>query len=134
MKQYRLVSISFMVCILLAIVMSSTAASAAAGTELKTATAHAKMAAQSAGLEGVQMHLHHVVNCLVGPDGDAFDGSAGNPCKGQGNGVLNDMASHKSQVESALDAAQAGLSSSALEQAQSKAGKAHDILAQLGSQ
>src|SRR5699024_8449537 len=102
MKQCRFVSFAFMACVLLAIALPSTAASADAGAEVKTAAAHANMAAQSAELDGVQMHLQHVVNCLVGPDGDGFDGAAGNPCKGKGNGVLNDMAGHESQVESAL--------------------------------
>lgn len=142
MKSYRLVLISFTASILLAFALPSTAASAGASSQLATAAAHAKMAAQSAGLDGVQMHLHHVVNCLVGPDGEAFDASAGNPCKGKGNGALNDMgddmgdamADQKAEAQSALDAAMAGLSADALEKAQSKAGKAHDILAQLSSQ
>jgi uncharacterized membrane protein len=42
-------------------------------------------------LQQVTLHLHHVLNCAVGPDGMGFDAAAGNPCKGQGNGFLSDL-------------------------------------------
>jgi len=60
-------------------------------TELTTAYTHAGFAAKYDSLNEVTLHLHHVVNCLVGPNGDKFDSSAGNPCQGQGNGALPDI-------------------------------------------
>lgn len=52
-----------------------------------TAAQHAGLAAGSGDLNGVRMHLHHTLNCLVGPDGEGFDQSAGNPC-GEAGGVI----------------------------------------------
>jgi hypothetical protein len=59
--------------------------------ELKTAITHAGFAAKYDSLNEVTLHLHHVVNCLVGPSGSMFDSGAGNPCQGQGNGILMDI-------------------------------------------
>ncbi len=60
-------------------------------TELKTAISHAGYAAKADAIGGVTQHLHHVLNCLVGPQDKLFDQAAGNPCKGQGNGLLPDL-------------------------------------------
>ena len=56
--------------------------------ELKTALAHAGYASKADALPGVHLHLHHVLNCMVGPQDKLFDAAAGNPCKDQGNGAL----------------------------------------------
>jgi hypothetical protein len=72
-------------------------------------------------------HLHHVINCLVGPNGNGFDASAGTPCKGQGDGAIPDTASDhalQAKLESALTVAQAGLKSESLAAVQQAAGKA----------
>lgn len=58
--------------------------------QVSTALMHAKFSAQSKDIAGVHLHLHHVLNCLVGKDGDGFDASAGNPCQGKGGGAIND--------------------------------------------
>lgn len=47
---------------------------------VSTAANHAGLAANAADLNGVRTHLRHVLNCLVGPNGEGFDASAGNPC------------------------------------------------------
>jgi hypothetical protein len=60
-------------------------------TEVKTALTHAGFAAKYDTLKEVTLHLHHVVNCLVGPKDQMFDASAGNPCEGQGNGITADL-------------------------------------------
>ena len=60
-------------------------------TEVKTALTHAGFAAKYDTLTEVTLHLHHVVNCLVGPRDKMFDASAGNPCEGQGNGITSDI-------------------------------------------
>lgn len=63
------------------------AASADAAQAKATAAQHAGLAASSGDLDGVRRHLHHVLNCLVGPDGDGFDESAGNPCGAAGGAI-----------------------------------------------
>ncbi len=59
--------------------------------ELKTAITHAGFAAKYDMMKEVSLHLHHVVNCLVGPNDKMFDKAAGNPCQGQGNGIMPDI-------------------------------------------
>ena len=60
--------------------------------ELQTALTHAGFAAKYDSLNEVTLHLHHVLNCLVGPsDTKMFDAAAGNPCQGQGSGILVDI-------------------------------------------
>jgi hypothetical protein len=59
--------------------------------ELKTAITHAGFAAKYDTLKEVTLHLHHVINCIVGPDDKMFDKAAGNPCQGQGKGILADI-------------------------------------------
>jgi len=49
-----------------------------------TAIRHAEFAVQAKDLEMIQMHLHHVLNCLEGKTRKDFDASYGNPCNGQG--------------------------------------------------
>ena len=38
------------------------------------------MAATQTDIMMAHKHLHHAVNCLVGPSGAGFDAAAGNPC------------------------------------------------------
>ncbi len=49
-----------------------------------TAIAHARFAVNSTTVKMIQMHLHHVMNCLEGKHGEDFDLAAGNPCDGHG--------------------------------------------------
>jgi hypothetical protein len=72
--------------------------------ELKTATTHAGFAAKYEALKEVTMHLHHTLNCLVGPQAKRFDAAAGNPCQGQGNGYLPDVKAAKGETTSYYDA------------------------------
>ena len=60
------------------------------GKEVSTAVAHAGFAAAAKDMPTVQMHLHHTINCLVGPKGEGFDSGVANPCKEQGNGAIPD--------------------------------------------
>src|SRR5256712_12509946 len=64
---------------------------AAAKTELGTALTHAGFAAQYDAVAEVELHLHHVVNCLEGPAGKNYNMGAGNVCQGQGNGIFADL-------------------------------------------
>ncbi|HKT18751.1 MAG TPA: hypothetical protein VJR47_11960 [Stellaceae bacterium] len=61
-----------------------------AAKEVTTAATHAGLAAAAKDMKDVQMHLHHTVNCLVGPAGAGFDTKEANPCKDQGNGAIPD--------------------------------------------
>jgi len=71
----------------------------------------------------VHTHLHHAINCIVGPNGNGFDASVLNPCKGMGDGALSDA--KKMEVVNALDvalkAAKSGLAADELTVAQAYA-------------
>lgn len=98
--------------------------------EVSTAAQHAGLAAGSKELPQAQMHLHHVINCLVGPKGKGFDGSVGNPCKDQGNGAINDTkaAAGKKKLRQALAKVNSGLKAKDLAGAQKIATQAQDML------
>jgi hypothetical protein len=95
----------------------STAALATDPTpEVATAATHAGFAAQAATLEQSHMHLHHTVNCLVGPKGQEFDTNEANPCQKLGDGAIPDTtdATAKAKLTAALAKAEAGLKSNDL--------------------
>ncbi len=98
------------------------AGAADASKELTTAITHAGLAAGSADLKMVQTHLHHVVNCLVGPGGAGFDAGPGNPCKDQGTGAIPDSPPDKQKIlQTALAVAQSGLAETDLAKAKADA-------------
>ena len=106
---------------------AANAQTSSAQNEISTAHAHALLAQSATSVAMVHTHLHHVINCLVGPSGDGFDAAAGTPCKGQGKGAIPDTAADHAlhaKLESALADAQAGLKSESLAAAQQDAGKA----------
>lgn len=108
-----------------------------AAKEISTAHAHALMAQGAATVAEAHTHLHHVINCLVGPGGDGFDASAGTPCKGQGDGALKDAASDsalQTKLQGALGDARNGLKSSSLGTIQQDAAKAAAALGDTPSQ
>lgn len=93
--------------ILLAAGALSAPAALAAGNalaEIGTAIEHSGYASEVKTTAKVHLHLHHVVNCLVGPHGVGFYPAAGDPCKGLGNGALNDLSGHP-KARQALDIA-----------------------------
>jgi hypothetical protein len=61
------------------------------GDEIKTAITHAGFAEKYDTMKEVSLHLHHVLNCLVGPADKMYDKTAGDPCQGQGKGILPDI-------------------------------------------
>jgi hypothetical protein len=71
---------------------SAGAAATGATAELKTALEHAGFAEKQESLKTATWHLHHVLNCLVGPKNPWFDASATNPCAGEGRGAIPDIA------------------------------------------
>src|SRR5262249_41477515 len=58
---------------------------------LKTAITHAGFAEKYDSMKDVGLLLHHVVNCLVGESDSLYDKAAGNPCQGQGKGIMPDI-------------------------------------------
>lgn len=98
----------------------------AASKQVATATAHAGMALGAGDVNMVHTHLHHVINCLVGPMGEAFDSSAGNPCKGMGNGAIVDAkgeAAIEGTLRTAYREAEEGLQAKTLDRAHADAQK-----------
>ncbi|HWU78113.1 MAG TPA: hypothetical protein VN043_16565 [Rhodanobacter sp.] len=81
------------------------AVSSAVSNQVSVAGIHADMAISATDLETVHLHLHHVINCLEGPDGKDFDAKATNPCHGMGLGALVD-ARDDPAVEARLHLAQ----------------------------
>jgi len=104
------------------------------GEELALAQTHALLAYRSGGrgergIATARMHLHHVINCLVGPGGEGYDltvpdlgpGRGGapqtpgpmDPCAGDktNKGALNDATgpAQKQKIQAALDMARASL-------------------------
>ena len=79
--------------------------------EISTAATHATLASQAGALDGVHSHLHHTLNCLVGPGGTGFDAKEINPCAGSGSGAIPDTtdAAKKKELEEAANTVRAGL-------------------------
>ena len=82
--------------------------------QIGTASKHAGFAAASTDMKDVQKHMHHVLNCLVGPNGKGFDASFGNPCNGQGQGAIPETtdAATKAKLEQALTVTRQAVSTS----------------------
>ena len=89
---------------LVSVALASGVAFADGPQQVGTASKHAGFAAAGTDLKGLQKHMHHVLNCLVGPSGKGFDESFGNPCNGQGQGAIPETtdAATKTKLESAL--------------------------------
>ena len=105
-------------------------ADADAGKEMSTAATHAGLAAKGTDIKMTQMHLQHVVNCLVGPKGKGFDATPGNPCKDQGAGAIpdNKNVALKKPMQLALNKARAGLKAKDMATAQKDATAAQALL------
>lgn len=98
--------------------------------EVATAAQHAGLAAKAADMKATQMHLHHVVNCLVGPGGQGFDANEANPCKDQGAGAIPDTkdSAQATNLRQALTKANAGLAAKDQAAAQASATEAQGLL------
>ena len=106
-------------------------ANGAASKQIATAAAHAGMAMGAADLAMAHAHLHHVVNCLVGPSGKGFDAKAANPCKGMGHGAIADAKGDVATVDrlnAALGQAEHGLKETALDAVHADAKQAMETL------
>jgi hypothetical protein len=89
------------------------AAYADAKSEIATAAQHAGLAAAAPDLVQTHMHLHHAMNCLVGPQDADFDKTNTNPCAQQGKGAFPDEsdAEIKTKLQNAMSAAADGIAS-----------------------
>ena len=105
---------TFMTMIAASILIGTTAAYADAAGEISIAAQHAGFAAAAPNLTQTHMHLHHAVNCLVGPSGSGFDSTNMNPCAKSGNGAIPDETDTaiKAKLESAVTTAEAGIAAS----------------------
>jgi hypothetical protein len=103
--------------------LSASAYAADANKEAMTAATHAGFASKAANIKQVHMHLHHVVNCLVGPKGEGFDSTQANPCAAIGDGAIPDSsdAGMKEKWMKAVATAKMGLATDDLAKAQKDA-------------
>jgi hypothetical protein len=117
MKKFLIAS-----CVALAL---PTAAFADVAAQLTVADQHAGFAAKATNIDQVHMHLHHVLNCLVGPGGPGFDAGQANPCAKAGSGAVPEAdAAVKAKLTPAVAAATAGIAATDLAAAQGEANKA----------
>lgn len=100
------------------------------GAEIANAEMHAGLAAQGSDVATVHMHLHHTLNCLVGPGGSGFDAKELNPCQGDGNGAIPDEtdAAKKATLQNVAAKAAEGIAASDLSRAQHDAGSVASML------
>ena len=89
------------------------AAYADAASEIAIAAQHASLAAAAPNLAQTHMHLHHVMNCLVGPHDGDFDRTVTNPCAREGNGAFPDESDPaiKAQLQNVMSVAADGIAS-----------------------
>jgi len=106
------------------------AALADAHSEIVQAEAHAGYAAAAADIAGVHHHLHHALNCLVGPSGTGFDAKEMNPCANAGNGAIPDASdtAKKASLQAAADEITAALAETNETKAKADATKADAML------
>lgn len=113
------------------LLVTATAFAADLGSEINNAQTHAGLAAKAANVDGVHMHLHHALNCLVGPQGDGFDAKQMNPCAQSGNGAIPDEmdAAKKAKLMTAKGQLQNGIAATDLKAAQIDAASAQTTIA-----
>jgi len=91
MRTSRWLGLGTALVVLTLIGLQPTHAAMSMGDEMKTAITHAGFAEKYDTMKEVSMHLHHVINCIVGSGDAMYDAAAGNPCQGQGKGIMPDI-------------------------------------------
>ncbi len=89
-------SASLLAGLLLTLVLGGAAPAAqmmsqAAEQQLQTAITHAGAAAGYNTTVEIELHLHHVVNCIEGKAGKNYFRGSGDVCQGMGKGLLADL-------------------------------------------
>ncbi|MGH8293366.1 MAG: hypothetical protein ACRESA_07820 [Gammaproteobacteria bacterium] len=123
--------LSFAFAIGLMLTVPCSFAAGNASQEIATAAAHAQMAAAAANKSTADMHLHHVINCLVGSGDRRYDAQAGDPCKGMGNGAMHDLGHTPAEhvrLQQALMQAELGLHADSLDTTHEAAKRAAEAL------
>jgi len=110
--------------------LSTAALAADTAKEIATAADHAQLAATAADIKMVKAHLHHTINCLVGPNGDHFDAKELNPCQDLGDGAIPDTsdAAKKQSLQGAYKKCMSGLTAHELASAQAIAAEAEALI------
>jgi len=105
------------------LLLAGSAFAASLSAEIANARTHANNAANAGAIDAVHMHMHHALNCLVGPKGQGFDASQMNPCANAGDGAIPDEtdAAKKAKLESAKTSLMKGLTETDLKAAQDAA-------------
>jgi hypothetical protein len=108
------------------IIAGAAAAAVSLPAEISNARTHANNAANAPTLDAVHTHMHHALNCLVGPKGEGFDAGQMNPCTNAGNGAIVDEtdATKKAKLEEAKASLMKGLTQTDLKTAQASAASA----------
>lgn len=130
-KFQTLATVAFIAAGSFALSGAAFAAPAQLSKEIAAAAAHAGYAAGADDIAGVHTHLHHTINCLVGPEGDGFAAKEMNPCAALGNGAIPDSGSDeptKSALQAALATAQSGLAETDFDKAKNDASDAQAAL------
>ena len=133
----RKITVTLLGAILIGSIASSQMIEAPSGnlaTQLATAVTHAGFSASAEAIEMATTHLGHVLNCIVGTDGEGFNADWGNPCGSQGAGIINELASHpqaadlEALVESARALAAQGVTQTSLVAVQTAAAGVRALL------
>lgn len=113
-----------------AVSLASPAFAADVRGEIVNAIEHAEYSAQAASMAEVRAHLHHALNCIVGPGGNGFDRNEMNPCAGSGNGIIPDTpdAARRAKLETAAAKAREGLATDDMAKAKADATFAANVL------
>ena len=112
----------FLIASCVAALALPTVAFADVSAQAVVAANHAGMASKADAVDMIHLHLHHVVNCLVGKDGTGYDIGSGNPCAKAGNGLIPEgSAAQKPKFQTALASANAGIAATDLATAQKDA-------------
>lgn len=117
---------ALVLAIVLPVVAQSTDPNGAVSKQVSTAAAHAGLALGAADLKMTQVHLHHVINCLVGPTGEGYDATQDNPCKGMGQGAIVDAKgdrARESRLQAAVSEAMHGVKAATVSDAHADAQK-----------
>jgi hypothetical protein len=101
----------FAVAVGAALLFATSAFAADLAKEISTASTHAGLAAKAGNIDQMHMHMHHAINCLVGPKGAGFDSANANPCAKDGDGAVEDAANatQKAKLQAAADQLKSGL-------------------------
>lgn len=101
-KQFVAMALLIAAVGLVATVVSAQGIEAGVAAQWKTSVQHSKFSQDYNSVKESTTHLQHVINCLEGPTGPGFEGGAGNPCQGQGAGLMVDSKKAGSKYASAV--------------------------------